>query len=94
MKVIWFLKNVLDSIRVRRECASNEIDGKYEESKISTLSGMTMDLRDEYRHPSDSSCLNGEFYSNTIDESHLRDEKYDEARILRSPAISYILMDC
>jgi hypothetical protein len=81
-------ENVSDSIRVKCEFDSNEIDDsdsqneKHFDPRISKFLGIKIDSSDEYENVSDSIRVKCEFDSNEIDESDSQNEKHFDSRIL------------
>jgi hypothetical protein len=80
-------ENAKDSIRFNDDGDSNEIDEsnpqyeKQDDSRISTLRGITIDFSDDDENAPDSIRFNDDRDSNEIEKSDLQDEKHDDPRI-------------
>jgi heat shock protein HspQ len=83
-------ENASDSMRLRRESLSNEIDWhheKHDEERISTFQGIVIDLRPEYENVYNPIYLNRKSSSNEIDENDSQFKKHNEQRISTSRGI-------
>jgi hypothetical protein len=80
-------------MRLNREFDSNESDDsdvqlpEHDETRISTLLGITIDSSDDPENAPDSIRSNREFDSNEMDENDPHREKQDEPRISISRGI-------